>query len=238
MKKYPKLIMQILIICFMVLCVHSVTVLAEENQLGAAGLSKEEALLLRERIYREGILPSGKPVEATAKEDITLEGSMFSCQSCHMRAGLGSFEGGIFSPPTNGANLFKPFRNYSTQRNEATPFLPQQIVDFNQNLFQRYTHKPLSCPVYTDASLAEVIRYGDDTTGRIINDVMPRYLLEDNDMALLVSYLKSLSSDFSPVVSDMTLRFATVITDDVSPEERNALLVPLENFVKNKNQAN
>jgi hypothetical protein len=68
-----------------------------------------------------------------------------------------------------------------------------------------------------------------------MNDVMPRYLLENRDMALLIAYLKSLSSQLSPGVSETTLRFATVISEDVAQEDRDALLVPLENYVKNKN---
>jgi len=56
-------------------------------------------------------------------------------------------------------------------------------------------------------------------------------------MALLISYLKSLSSQFSPGVSDTTLRFATVITDDVSLEDRDAMLRPLENYVAYRTNA-
>jgi len=39
-------------------------------------------------------------------------------------------------------------------------------------------------------------------------------------MALLISYLKKLSSQPSPGYSDNTLRFATVIAEDVRPEDR------------------
>jgi hypothetical protein len=191
-------------------------------------------LRLGERIYREGILPSGKPVEAVVKGDITVEGSMFSCQNCHMRAGLGSLEGGIYSPPTNGAYLFKPFQAYSSASYENTPFVPHQIVEYNQSLYQ----KPPNRPVYTDESLANALWGGIDSSGRIMNDVMPRYLLEDGEMKLLISYLKSLSSESPPGVSDKTICFATIITDDVSLEDRNALLVPLENFIRNKNLTN
>lgn len=216
MRKCPEFIRQIFIICFMVLCVHSLTVPAEEKQPGAAGLSKEDALRAGERIYRQGMLPSNKPVEAVVKGDIAIEGSMFTCQSCHMRAGLGSFEGGVYSPPTNGSSLFQPLK-----------LVYKGIVQ---------DQVPPRRPAYNDATLAEVLRYGDDPSGRILNDVMPRYLLEDKDMALLVSYLKSLSAQFSPGVTNKTLLFATVITDDVTPLDRDAMLAPLENYVDNKNK--
>ncbi|MGA2151158.1 MAG: ABC transporter substrate-binding protein [Geobacteraceae bacterium] len=234
MGKYSGFIRYFFVFCIIALFFTSLAVLADEKQPGTAGLSREEALRLGERIYREGILPSGKPVEAVVKGDITVEGSMFSCQSCHLRAGLGSFEGGIYSPPTNGAYLFKPFQAYSSSNYKNTPFAPHQVIEYNQSLYQ----KPPNRPIYTDASLAEVLRYGDDPAGRILNDVMPRYQLEDREMKLLITYLKSLSSDFSPGVSDTTIRFATIITEDVSPEEQNAMLVPMEYFFRSKNQTN
>ncbi len=60
---------------------------------------------------------------------------------------------------------------------------------------------------------------------------MPRYLLDDTDMAVLIAYLKSLSMKPSPgVTGKSTLHFATVVTDDVPPAERNAVVRQLQNF--------
>jgi hypothetical protein len=216
MGKYPSFIRYFFVFCIIALFFTSRAVLADEKQPGTAGLSREEALRLGERIYREGILPSGKPVEAVVKRDITVEGSMFSCQSCHMRAGLGSLEGGIYSPPTNGLNLFKPLKFV------YKGFVQDQV--------------PPRRPAYIDASLAEVLRYGDDPSGRILNDVMPRYDLNDDDMAILISYLKTLSSQFSPGVTDTTISFATVISEDVSARDRDDMLAPLEKYVDSKNK--
>ncbi len=64
---------------------------------------------------------------------------------------------------------------------------------------------------------------------------MPRYQLDDSVMALLISYLRTLSAQFSPGVTKTTLHFATVIVDDVRPEEREAMAAPLEDYVRNKN---
>ena len=173
-----------------------------------AGVPAEEALRQGEKMYREGILPSGEPVQAVVKGDIPVSGTAFTCVSCHQRSGLGSIEGNVITPPTNGRNLFQPLRI-------------------------RYKRFKLERPVaYTDESLAEALRGGVDPSGRVMNDVMPRYLLEDKDMALLISYLKSLSSQFSPGVSDTAIRFATVISEGVSPEDRDAMLVTLQNWSK------
>lgn len=177
----------------------------------------QEQLRLGEQLYRDGILPSGEPMMAFVKGDLPVSGTAFSCVSCHMRSGLGSVEGGVFTPPTNGTILFQPFRA------------------LYKGLEQKYFPFPDRRPAYNDASLAEAIRSGSNPAGGHLNDVMPRYLLEDEDMAILVNYLKSLSAQFSPGVSDTTLRFATIIADDVTPEDRDAMLAPLEQYINLKN---
>ena len=181
----------------------------------------QEAQLLGERIYREGVLPSEKLLRIFVKGDPSVPGTAFACASCHLRSGLGSFDEGVYTPPTNGAKLFQP--------------LEMLYKGIRQN--PKYFSLPPRRPAFTDASLSTVIRSGKDPAGRVLNDVMPRYLIEDDDMAILISYLKSLSSQFSPGVTDTTIRFATVITDDVSQEDREAMLAPLEYYFRlNNNQ--
>lgn len=196
-------------------------------------LSAEERLRLGERMYREGILASGKPMRTSVKGDISLPGTIFSCESCHLRSGLGSFQDNVFTPPTNGAKLFKPQQVNTSPPTGGGPFRQLQTARDTQ-----YRPAPRARPVYTDESLANALRSGIDSAGRTMNDIMPRYSLEDEDMKLLISYLKSLSSEYSPGASDTTLHFATIITDDISSEDRNAMLVPLENFIKNTNELN
>lgn len=180
-----------------------------------AGVSPEKALKFGEHMYREGILPSGVPMEAVVKGDIPVEGTAFSCASCHLRSGLGSFEGLVVTPPTNGVNLFRPLKRF---------YRDVEVLS-----------APPLRPAYTDQTLADVIRVGVDPSGRTISETMPRYLLQDEDLSLLVFYLKSLSSQFSPGATSTTLRFATIVSDNVSPEEREAMLSPLENYVLTKN---
>lgn len=188
-----------------------------------AGLPPEKALALGQRMYREGILPSGEPMQSVVSGDIPVPGTAFTCVSCHLRGGLGSFEGGIVTLATNGAKLRVPrywkFPNLSQQEREDLKL---------QN--------PMARPAYTDATLAHVIETGVDPDGRMLHSVMPRYSLSDPDMAILIQYLKALSSKPSPGVDQQTLRFATVITDEVREQDQQAMLVPMNNYVNRHNQ--
>ncbi|MBI5101226.1 MAG: amino acid ABC transporter substrate-binding protein [Nitrospirae bacterium] len=193
------------------------TVWAEAGHpLTIAEVSKEEALRLGARMYREGILPSGEPLEAIYRGDIPVTGKAFTCISCHLRSGLGSIEGRVFTPPTNGDILFRPQK--SLYKGVEIASMPPRRA------------------AYTDDSLADAIRGGLDPSGRTLNEVMPRYMFTDEDMKFLVLYLKSLSTGFSPGFSDGTLRLATIVSEDVRPEERDAMLVPLQSFVALKNR--
>ncbi len=187
-----------------------------------------------ERMYQEGILPSGEPMTAIVKGDLAVPGTAVTCVSCHMRSGFGSIECAVYTPPATGIWLFKPIKGYERPSYESQPFLPKQIVDYNAQFYQR----PPNRPVYTDKTLANALRTGIDPTGRRLNGVMPCFDLDDKDMGHLIGYLKTLSSGDPPGVSDNTIRFATIVTDDLPPGIRNAMLVPLENFFRHANEMN
>ena len=159
-------------------------------------------------------------MQAFVKGDVPVPGTAFTCVSCHQRSGLGSTEGGVDTPATNGPELLKPFQMRYTRYGMNKP---------------RYFRVPIERPAYTDKTLSEAIRGGVDSRGRKLDDIMPRYMLEDEDMAIMIFYLKSLSAHFSPGISDTTFKFATVMTDDVSQEDRDAELAPLVNFINIRN---
>jgi hypothetical protein len=188
-----------------------------------AGLPVDNALALGERMYRLGLLPSGEPMSSVVNGDVPVAGTAFSCSSCHLRAGLGSWEGGIVTLPTNGARLAIPrywkFPNLSPEERRELKL---------QN--------PAARPAYTDETLAHLLRTGRDPSGYDMHSVMPRYDLSDPDMALLINYLRNLSVRPSPGVVGDTLRFATVIAPGVSEEDQQAMLVPLNNYVARHNQ--
>ncbi len=189
----------------------------------AAELTSEQKLVLGERMYRQGILPSGEPMSSIVSGDVQVAGTSFSCVSCHLRGGLGSWEGGIVTLPTNAARLSIPrywkFPNLSLEERKELKL---------QN--------PPARPAYTDATLAHLIRTGRDPGGTDMHPVMPRYYLSDPDMAILLHYLANLSARHSPGVIGDTLHFATVITPEVSVDDQQAMLVPINNYVKRHNQ--
>lgn len=190
-----------------------------------SGLAPDEIMRLGEAMYRDGILPSGKPLPALIRGDVEVDSSAFSCSSCHLRAGLGSFEGGVVTPPTTGLKLYRPYRR------------PPSLHD-SQDKAGRfiYAKTTVQRPAYDRDTLATALRFGVDPARQIFNDVMPRYPLGDRDMAILIDYLEALSARPSPGASSGTMAFATIVTDDVGPKERQALLTPLQDFIARSNQ--
>jgi len=170
------------------------------------------------RMYREGRLPSGAPLEGTVKGDTPVPAQGMTCAHCHMRSGLGSVEGRVYTPPVSGPRLFQP----------AYKAFPRVTGADRERLGLR--GQPLR-PAYTDASLARALRTGLDPTSRAFSDIMPRYDMKDADMAILVRYLRTLSAQASPGVDGSTVRFATVIGEEVSLADRDAMLKPLTSYV-------
>lgn len=188
----------------------------------------EEISRLGEQMYRDGILPSGEPMQALIRGDVEVDGRSFSCVSCHMRSGIGSVEGQILSPPANGKKLYKPYYQYN-------PAPPDEQKP-KKSMMDNPSMKPLYRPAYTDTTLAAAIADGVNPTGRQLNAVMPRYLINDRDMAILTSYLKTLSADVSPGVTTGEISFATVIAGDVPAAERTEMLAILTGIINQHNR--
>ncbi|MDD2733102.1 MAG: ABC transporter substrate-binding protein [Desulfuromonadaceae bacterium] len=188
----------------------------------------EEVIRLGERMYRDGILPSGSTMQAVIRDDVQVHGASFSCVSCHLRSGIGSIEGQILSPPTNGLKLFKPYYQYN-------PVIPDPNKPPPKNMMDRPDAKPFYRPAYTDETLAAAIRFGVNPAGRELNPVMPRYEIDDRDMSILIAYLKTLSAEHAPGVSPKEIRFATVIAGTVPPDQRTEMLAVLDAVIKDHN---
>jgi hypothetical protein len=205
-----------------VLLLFSTHICAAESAIKNLSVIQDTSASLKqgERIYREGILPDGVPLRGYIKGDVAIDSTMFSCINCHARSGLGSVEGQIASPPVNGSSLFNPRYLFKDQvKNNISK--SKGVVRQSQALR----------PAYTDETLATALRGGVDPLGRMLAPVMPRYALNDHDMTILVDYLKNLSAHYSPGVTETSLSFATIVTEDVSPTDRQAMQASLETLV-------
>lgn len=203
-----------------------------------AGWPPDEALRRGEQLYREGLLPSGKPLRGTVQDDIPVSGKMFSCQSCHLRSGLGSLEGEVLTLPTHAAALFAPVT--AAPPPAAGAVAPPVSGGRHGPLRRTATAgnappSPVARPAYSDETLAYAIRNGVDSAGRELAAVMPRYQLDEQEMALLLFYLKHLSAQHSPGVTNTTLHLATVVSSDLPARQREALLATLQAHVAARN---
>jgi ABC-type branched-subunit amino acid transport system substrate-binding protein len=63
---------------------------------------------------------------------------------------------------------------------------------------------------------------------------MPRFLLDENATKIMVFYLKNLSREFPPGVGEDEIRFATILTEDVSPLDKDALLLPMKAYISDE----
>ncbi len=174
----------------------------------AAGATAAEPDLVEQgrRMYVDGVRVSGKPVQATQNGGVMLSGPQAACIGCHRASGMGSVEGSQPVSPIGRRFLF-------AQEGD----LVMANMDGRRGKTLNQTHAP-----YGDETLALALRQGVGVGGRPLSAVMPHFSLDAKDMAALKAYLQQLSSDYSPGVSQQTIRFAAVITPDV-PDARRAI---------------
>ena len=173
---------------------------------------------LGEGIYRLGVLPSGKPLQGE-RDSIAVEGPTAACVNCHRRSGLGATEGRILIPPITAKYLFRVRGPKSDAGQMPGPEAPVAYRG-----------------PYTEATLARAIREGIGFDGHRFGELMPHYALDDASMAILIAYLRQLSSGPVPGVGDEVLDFATIITPDADPVLRQGVLEVLSKFFDNKNE--
>jgi hypothetical protein len=171
-----------------------------------------------ERIYREGVLPSGAPLHGARRQSVDGEGAAVACVNCHRRSGLGGGEGTIRIAPITGKYLFS-----------------RSGVQAGRPTLDAAAASDAGRAAYDDASLATAIRNGAGRGGRELNYLMPRYQLDDAGMADLIAYLKTLPTVTSPGVGDSAIDFATVFTPDADPKVREGVLAVLNQFIADKN---
>jgi hypothetical protein len=172
--------------------------------LSAPALQADE--LAGQRIYREGILPSGQPLRGLLPNGAELSGEAAACARCHRRSGLGGGE---------GPNTVRPIAG--------------------DLLFAQAAARDTSAALDKHAALARALRTGVDPNGRRLDALMPRFELNDAEVDLLAAYLQRLTSAGTPGVSDSEIHFATVIAPGVDTKREQAMLGVLRAFFAGKN---
>ena len=172
-----------------------------------------------ETIYRQGMLPSGRALQAEREPGMHIEGATAACINCHRRSGLGMTEGRRAIPPIAGSYLFHPRAANADELD--LPFVEGMKADRDP---------------YNEETLARAIRTGIGADGQPLSYLMPHFQLNDAEMAALIAYLKQLSPAAVPGVSASVLHFATIITPDADPVERSGVLEVLTKFFDDKNR--
>lgn len=196
-------------------------------------LTSDPSEILRwgEKMYREGLLPSGEPMPVVLDGDNNIPGTTFGCVGCHLRSGIGALEGPVLSPPITGQKLYKPYYQYDPSLEDYSR-IKKTMWEGREPL------KPLYRPAYTDETLAKALREGINPGGRQLKPVMPRFRLSDHHMAALITYLKNLSAEVSPGVDKQyrNIRFATVIAGNVPAADRTEMLATLDALIEHHNK--
>lgn len=175
-----------------------------------SSLDTPEMIAQGKKIYEEGVLISGEPLLGKRPGDITVKGAEAACILCHRRSGMGLPEGASWVPPITGPALFENFRQSGHQSRLAAG-----IAYRNRPAFSR--------PAYDSSSLSHAIRQGISPTGHRFQYLMPRYVLDDANMASLIAYLRKLSATPSPGTDTSMVHFATVVSPGHSPAKRQSV---------------
>lgn len=188
------------------------------HQAGADAATESEAQRMAgQAIYRDGLLTSGEQLVGSGAAGVMRKGRDAACAACHRRSGFGIAEGEVVVRPITAPDLF---------RRDLAPAATPRIAHF--------LGTPVR-PAYDSATLAHALRSGIDVTGRSMHSMMPRYALDETDMAALQVYLKSLYAMPDPGVDGQEIHLATVIQPNVAPQRRQAMLEVLRAFVHDKN---
>lgn len=171
-----------------------------------------------ESIYRNGVLPDGKPVVAVRAGNKPLSGAEAACSNCHRRSGLGEIDGRLNIPPISGPYLFH--RKAAARDDLDVPYIEGMRLD----------REP-----YSTASLARAIREGVGVDGTPLDYLMPRYSLSDGDMTALIDYVKGMKPLQARGVAGSVVNFATIVTPDADPVKRRAMLTVLDQYFADQN---
>lgn len=185
----------------------------------APSVANKADVELGRKIYMEGMLASGKPLQGKRMDAVQVEGATAACETCHRRSGMGSLEGNIVVTPITGRFLF------ATEDNR-----PLALVDQRAPKNVTRAHKP-----YTKTSFTKVLHDGVNVDGHTLSPLMPKYQLNAAEIKGLMAYLGQLSAEVSAGVDADSIRFATIVTPDVDSKKRDALVGMMQKVFMQRN---
>lgn len=150
----------------------------------AESLTESEAR--GKQFYLTGIPASGKPVKAmVGPESTALPGNEVPCLGCHGEDGKGRPEGGIVPPDITFEHLTLPYGHDHHNGRKHAAFSAETII--------------------------KAVTGGIDPSGNRLDSAMPRYTLSVGDSADLIAYLKRLTSNTDPGLTETTIRLGTLL---------------------------
>ncbi|MBI1195852.1 MAG: c-type cytochrome [Gammaproteobacteria bacterium] len=170
-----------------------------------------------ERIYETGIQGDGKYVTATVQSDIVVNGRQLACVSCHKTSLKGSAEGTVVVPPLT----------YEWLMNGKVLSLAERRGVSAQGAKAHVS--------YTDDLLKRAILQGVAADGRRLDPAMPKYRLNQAELADLIAYIKSQHDRVPDGVDSKEIQIATIIAGDVDPAKKRDMLKIMETFLQQKN---
>ncbi len=170
------------------------------------------------RIYLEGVLPDGKPLQGLRPDIGAVSGSAAACVTCHRRSGLGQVEGTAGIPPISGRALF----------GGGEPVVVRMDRQFDRRI--SVAHAP-----YSPQAFSAAVREGKHPDGRAMDALMPHFALTEGQLRALAAYLQTLSPAMSAAVVGDTIHMATVIAPGVEPARRQAFIHTLTTAVRQMN---
>ncbi len=202
-------------------CVLLPAMASQAAPLEPSAVVAEDAALIEQgrKIYVEGLLPGGGALKATRASGEVLRGQDAACSNCHRASGMGSVEGNLRVAPISSRFLFAQHGD-----------MPLANADGIRGKSLSQAHEP-----YSEATLAQALGSGVNISGRKLSVLMPHFDLVGDDLRALTAYLSVLSRDYSVGVSKELIRFATVITPEVSAQRRAVFKQMLQSAVLVKN---
>ena len=226
--KWPRCAAAALLVTVLLAALPPVAATAATPATKAAVAEQAAQVRIGEAIYLRGTLASGAPLQAVRGGGVPGDkGADAACVNCHLRSGLGSTHensglgasaGSNQIPPVAGKYLFQ--RNATGHEEANLPYVDGM----------RTNRSP-----YTPATLARAIREGVDPDGHVLRNLMPRFAIDDQNLAALIAYLNTLDPTRAPGVTPGVLHFATIVTSEVEPKRREAMLDVMRKYFAERN---